>query len=147
MGDYVVSLSQSLLWPLSLSSQLHQLLTEQLQDDLLDDSVSTVTTEEGEADTTLNAEDEVGVALDHVITPNQSCHVAQSSVPSEGGTRVDRSSDSVDFHPSFSPPAATTPSPLTPPHPPQDHHSPLHSHSAPKVREASNTVVCTLTPP
>ena len=122
--------------------QLHQLLTEQLQDDLLDDSVSTVTTEEGEADTTLNAEDEVGVALDHVITPNQSCHVAQPSLPREGTGRVDRSSDSVDFHPSL-PPPVTTSSPLTPPHPPQEHPSPPPSHPLLKVRKPS-TPPCVL---
>ena len=57
--------------------QLHQLLTEQLQDDLLDDSVSTVTTEEGAADSTLLG-DEVGVSLDHVISPHQSCDLTTS---------------------------------------------------------------------
>ena len=51
--------------------QLHQLLTEQLQEDLLDDSVSTVTTEGGMADSTLLG-DEMGVSLDHVTSPSQS---------------------------------------------------------------------------
>ena len=58
--------------PLPPSLQLHQLLTEQLQDDLLDDSVSTVTTEDGAADSTLLG-DEVDMSLDHVISPHQSC--------------------------------------------------------------------------
>ena len=61
----------------SFFPQLHQLLTEQLQDDLLDDSVSTVTTEGGMADSTLLG-DEVGVSLDRVISPNQSCDLAPS---------------------------------------------------------------------
>ena len=52
--------------------QLHQLLTEQLQEDLLDDSVSTVTTEDGAADSTLLGEG-MGVSLDHVTSPIQSC--------------------------------------------------------------------------
>ena len=58
--------------------KLHQLLTEQLQDELLDDSVSTVTTEDGAADSTLLRE-EVGVSLDHVISPNQSCDLSPAA--------------------------------------------------------------------
>lgn len=61
-------------------------MTEQLQDDLLDDSVSTVTTEDGAADSTLLG-DEEGVSIDHVISPHQSCDLT-FPLQDERGTEV-----------------------------------------------------------
>lgn len=66
---------------------MHQLLTEQLQDDLLDDSVSTVTTEDGVADSTLLV-DEMGVSLDHMISPHQSCDLVPHGDNDDGVQQV-----------------------------------------------------------
>ena len=83
--------------------QLHQLLTEQLQDDLLDDSISTVTTEGGVADSTLTGE-----ALDHMISPDQSCDLPPA-VDEENESLL--STEDTDFHLAFTDPHSTQPSP------------------------------------